>query len=69
MKKIFIIFSFLASTIIFSSPSYAEWSRVGKSNSGSTTYVDLERIRKHNGFIYFWRLTDYLKPNKGGYVL
>ena len=28
--------------------------------------MDFERIRKHDGFVYWWDLTDYLKPNKYG---
>ena len=31
---------------------------------GNTFYVDFERIRKHGGYVYFWRLSDYLKPTK-----
>ena len=27
---------------------------------------DFGRIRKHNGFVYYWVLSDLLKPNKGG---
>ena len=33
---------------------------------GDTFYVDFERIRKHGGYVYFWRLSDYLEPNKYG---
>ena len=33
---------------------------------GTTFYVDFERIRKHDGFVYFWELGDYLKPTKNG---
>ena len=29
---------------------------------GDTHYVDFERIRKHDGFVYYWTLTDFLKP-------
>ena len=28
--------------------------------------MDFERIRKHDGFVYFWEMRDYLKPNKWG---
>ncbi len=34
--------------------------------NGSTFYVDLDRIRKHSGYVYVWRLVDYLKPTEGG---
>ena len=34
--------------------------------NGTTLYVDFERIRKHDGFVYFWSLGDRLKPDKHG---
>ena len=34
--------------------------------NGSTLYVDFERIRKHGGYVYWWDLTDYLKPTQFG---
>ena len=51
---------------MFSSTSFAGWKEVtegGESvNTGDTFYVDFDRIRKHEGYIYFWVLHDYLKP-------
>ena len=42
----------------------AGWTKVNTSvKSGNTFYVDFERIRKHGGYVYFWDLTDYLKPD------
>ena len=32
----------------------------------TTFYVDFERIRKHDGYVYFWRIRDDLKPDKWG---
>jgi hypothetical protein len=51
---------------MFSSPSYAKWEKMSKSVVGDTYYVDFGRMRKHDGFVYFWRLDDYLKPTKTG---
>ena len=65
MKSLLTILT-LVFTLMFSSTSYAEWKKVGESSSGSTYYVDFERIRKHDGYIYFWTLTDYLKPDNFG---
>ena len=48
-------------TVMFSSPSYAEWTEVSK-NSAGTIYVDFERIRKVDGYVYSWVLADYVKP-------
>ena len=66
MKKLTLIFTLLFSTAMFSSPSFAEWTKVGKNVDGNTFYVDFDRIRKHGGYVYFWRLTDLLKPDKEG---
>ena len=55
---------------MFSSSSYAGWTAVsegtGTTNSGNTFYVDFERIRKHDGYVYWWNLMDYLKPSSTG---
>ena len=53
-------------TVMFSSPSFADWKWVGESVTGDTYYVDFERIRKHGGYVYWWDLSDYLKPDKNG---
>jgi hypothetical protein len=64
MKKF--IFTLLFSTLVFSSPSYAGWTEVEKNVVGSTSYVDFDRIRKHDGYVYYWVLSDLLKPSKSG---
>ncbi len=33
---------------------------------GGTAYVDFERIRKHDGYVYWWELIDLLKPDEDG---
>ena len=65
MKKILLIFTLLCS-LMFSSTSFAEWTEVGESVTGHTHYVDFERIRKHDGYVYYWRLANYLEPNEDG---
>ena len=65
MKKLLLIFTLLVSTVMFSSPSYAEWTKVDEDKDGRKYYVDYERIRKHGGYVYFWTLTDFLKPMSG----
>ena len=30
--------------------------------------MDLDRIRKNDGYVYLWSLADYLKPTKSGYM-
>ncbi len=67
MKKLTLIFILLISKVMFSSPSYANWTKVAIGNeNASEFYVDFQRIRKYQGYVYFWLLTDYLKPDKFG---
>ena len=66
MKKLLLIFTLLFSTLMFSTPSYGEWTEVSKNVVGDTFYVDFDRIRKHGGYVYWWELGDYLKPLRRG---
>jgi hypothetical protein len=66
MKNPLFIFTLLFSTVFFTFPSYAEWTRVGKNASGMTFYVDFERIRKIDGYVYWYDLIDLFKPDKDG---
>ena len=34
--------------------------------SKATYYVDFDRVRKVDGYVYYWMLVDYLKPKKFG---
>ena len=36
--------------------------------SGIFLYVDFERIRKNDGYVYWWELGDYTKPNDAGHL-
>ena len=64
--KTLLTISTLVFTVMFSSPSYSEWTKVSVDDAGNTIYVDFERIRIHGGYAYWWVLQDYLKPNKYG---
>ena len=61
MKYLLIIFT-LVFSVTFSSTSFAEWTEVSKNERGDTQYVDSERVRKVDGYVYFWLLNDFLKP-------
>ena len=50
---------------VLSTPVFADWTKVEENVHGDTFYVDFERIRKHGGYVYWWDLTDYLKPKIG----
>ena len=66
MRRTLTIF-ILIFTVMFSSPSYAEWTKVSEGvSSGNNYYLDLERIRKHDGYVYYWVLLDKLRPSKTG---
>jgi hypothetical protein len=56
----------LVFTLMFSSPSFSDWTKVDEDVKGNTFYVDFERIRKVDGYVYYWDLSDYLKPIKYG---
>ena len=40
----------------------AGWKKVNADTKGNTFYVDFERIRKVDGYVYYWTLVDFLKP-------
>ena len=51
--------------LLFPLPSFADWTEVAENDLGTLFYVDFDRIRKHDGYIYYWVLTDLLKPLQG----
>ena len=65
MKSLLTPFTLLF-MVMFSSSSFAEWSKVIDNDDGDTSYVDFERIRKHGGYVYYWTMSDYLKPTQFG---
>ena len=66
MKKLIFIFILLSTTAMFSAPSYSEWTKVSENVDGDVYYVDFERKRNHDGYLYYWQLTDYIKPTEYG---
>ena len=66
MKKLVLLFVFSCSTFIFPNVSYAEWIKVAENQSGDEYYLDFKQIRKSNGYVYYWQLTNYIKPNSEG---
>jgi len=65
MKKLALLATLIFS-VMFPSASYAEWKKVSRNVSGDTYYLDFDRVRKHDGYVYIWTLDDYLKPDKDG---
>ena len=60
------LLSLLFSTLMFSSPSYGEWTKAAKNISDRNFYVDLERIRKVDGYGYWWELQVSFKRDEDG---
>jgi len=66
MKTIILLLTTLIfSLTMFASTSFAEWTETSKNVNGDTFYLDSDRIRKVDGYVYFWELQDWLKPYKG----
>ena len=66
MKKL--LLTLLYFNVFFSSISHAEWTKIVELEDGISFYVDFERIKKVDGFIYWWDLTNYLKPTLYGHL-
>jgi hypothetical protein len=62
MKKLTI----LLFSILISFSSYAKWTEITSSIDGDTHYMNTENIKEHNGYSYWWELTDYLIPTQFG---
>ncbi len=65
MKKLLLILTLLFS-VMFSSLSYAEWTYITKNTYGDEYYLDFETIRKNDGYVYYWYLSNYLEPSEMG---
>ncbi len=61
MKKLILI-----ALLIFSSPSYAEWWPVASPDGFTTFYLDFDRIREVDGYVYFWHMVSLAKPAHNG---
>ena len=62
MKKLLI----LLFSILISFNSYGEWTEMGLNSYGDSHYIDSDRIKEKGGYVYFWAMTDYLKPDEYG---
>ncbi|MDC6484686.1 hypothetical protein PQZ09_01970 [Methylophilaceae bacterium] len=68
MKKLLI----LLFSLLISFNSYGEWTLISKTSEGqwkgAAFYLDIDSIKKKNGNIYFWVLSDYPFANEFGYL-
>jgi hypothetical protein len=62
MKKL----TLLTILLMFSPFCWGEWVLFSKNVDDTSSYVDLDRIRQHDGYVYFWKMDDYLTPTENG---
>ena len=63
MKKLLV----LLFSILISFNSYGEWTRIiGSADGEETWYIDIYTIKESGGYVYWWEMVDYLKPDKFG---
>jgi hypothetical protein len=48
-------------SILISFNSYGQWTKITESD-GDSIYIDFDTIKEQDGYVYWWVLTDYLKP-------
>lgn len=64
MKKHVILLT-ISFTLMLSTASFAEWRKVTET-AKATFYINLDRFRKVDGFVYYLTLMDYLEPGPYG---
>ena len=66
MNNLIRILIIILSVVMFSSKSFSKWTETFMIGKGEAIhYIDFDRIRKKNGYVYWWSLIDFSKPNKG----
>ena len=60
MKNLILLFSTMLFTIIFPPTSFSDWTKVSENDNGKF-YVDFDRIKKVDGYVYWWELGDFKK--------
>jgi len=67
VKKLALFIGLFVSAVI-SSPTFADWARIAENTTGNTFYVDFQKIRQTDGYVYFWLLNDYGSESEWGYL-
>ena len=62
MKKLLV----LLFSILISLNSYGEWKYITVGLDNTSFYIDFEKTKKIDGYLYYWVLSDLLKPDKDG---
>jgi hypothetical protein len=45
--------------------SYGEWTKVTEGDDGDSYYIDLNTIKKNDGYVYWWDFVNYVEPYDG----
>ena len=64
MKKLLV----LLFSILISFNSYGEWTQISSNIKGDSYFINLETIKKRNGYVYYWQLDDLSSPLASGKV-
>ena len=64
MKKLFLTLICLFVSFHPLNGQTNKWTEVYKNTNGDIEYIDFENIREIGGYIYWFNLTNYLKPRK-----
>jgi hypothetical protein len=66
MKKLLV----LLFSILISFNSYGEWTFITKTiegpKKGDTYYLDLDTIKENGGYVYYWHMNNFKKPDQWG---
>ena len=65
MKKLLMLTAIVCS-VVLSPVAHAEWTPVSVTRS-AVSYVKFDSIRKKDGMVYYWFLTNFYKPQKTGF--
>ena len=60
MKKLLL----LLFSVLISFSSYGDWEEVAENTKGDTYYMDFDKIKEHQGYVYFWFLIENVKPRE-----
>jgi len=61
MKKLLL----LLFSLLLSFNSYGEWTKVTEDDDGDSYYIDLNTIKKNDGYVYWWDFVNYVEPYDG----
>ena len=64
MKKLLV----LLFSILISLNSYGQLVKVTEDNNGGVYYIYTDTIKEHDGYIYWWELSDFLTPFSSEYI-